>query len=497
MLDWSEAELIGEHSHSKIHHSRQDGSPYPIEECPIFNTLKDGKPRSGDNEHFIRKDGTAFPVSYTVSAISDESGRINGAVVSFRDITTQKQAEAELNRNEAIVRFASGLGKLGAWAVSLPDMAVTWSEETGRIFETLEGVLPSVEEGLGRYTPEDRERNRLAFESCITEGTSFDISETRLITFKGNERYVHVMGEPVRNETGEIVGARGAIQDITEQVLAKEALRRSEEKYALATEASQSALWDWDLRTGHLTYSPMYREMLGFDEEEFPDGVDSFNLVEHPDDREHVDQMLSEHIAAKKRDPVSFEFRLKNKAGEYRWMRAVAQAVWDADGNPIRMVGSTSDITERRSAAERTRQSEERFRLLAKATNDAIWDWDLTTDSLWWNDGFETLFGFSRDEIQPTIESRTTRIHPEDREWVVADVRNAIENGEDWWSGEYRFSRKDGTYAYVLDRGYVIRNAGGEPIRMVGGMAELAGIFGYLFHRDPGNGNKRADIRRT
>jgi PAS domain S-box-containing protein len=124
-------------------------------------------------------------------------------------------------------------------------------------------------------------------------------------------------------------------------------------------------------------------------------------------------------------------------------------------------------------AYEAQHESEERFRLLSKATNDAIWDWDLATNTLWWNEGFETLFGFRRDEVEPTIDSWYNRVHPDEREPVIADVHRAIDGGAASWSGEYRFRRKDGTFAYVLDRGHVIRDAQGKPVRIIGGMTDL------------------------
>jgi len=131
------------------------------------------------------------------------------------------------------------------------------------------------------------------------------------------------------------------------------------------------------------------------------------------------------------------------------------------------------DITEERRATEAIRTSEERFRLLSRATNDAIWDWDLRTDQLWWNENYEVLFGRSRNSVSPSITSWSDYIHPEDHDRVVNEVQAIIDRGGSVFSGEYRFRRADGSYAWVLDRGHVIRNADGEPVRMIGGMTDL------------------------
>ena len=131
------------------------------------------------------------------------------------------------------------------------------------------------------------------------------------------------------------------------------------------------------------------------------------------------------------------------------------------------------DVTERHQQEAELRESEERFRLLSRATNDAIWDWDLIQDTLWWSQGFETLFGFRRDEVEPTIESWTRRIHPDDQERVVSGIRRAIAERRPRWSDQYRFARHDGGYSQVTDRGWTIYDDEGQPVRMVGGITDV------------------------
>ena len=131
------------------------------------------------------------------------------------------------------------------------------------------------------------------------------------------------------------------------------------------------------------------------------------------------------------------------------------------------------EFDERARAEDALRKSDERFQLVARATNDAVWDWDIETDALWWNEGFKTLFSYRDEDIEPGVESWLNRLHPEDSERVLASVQAILNGSETYWSGEYRFRRADGAYAYIFDRGYVIRDARRKAVRMVGAMLDL------------------------
>jgi PAS domain S-box-containing protein len=121
------------------------------------------------------------------------------------------------------------------------------------------------------------------------------------------------------------------------------------------------------------------------------------------------------------------------------------------------------------------RTAEERFRLLARATNDAIWDWDIAKDRLWWSEGFETLFGGAPEEHDAGLKSWISRIHPEDAERVSTAIRRALAAGDPHWSDTYRFRRRDGSFVWVEDRGYAIRDDHGKAVRMIGGMSDISG----------------------
>jgi PAS domain S-box-containing protein len=137
-----------------------------------------------------------------------------------------------------------------------------------------------------------------------------------------------------------------------------------------------------------------------------------------------------------------------------------------------RLVGMA---VERITQDEALRESEERFRIVAKVTADVVWDWNLVTDTRWWGEGLMTLFGYDPARIEAGPESWFNRLFPDDAERVMSEVRSAIAGGGSGWSSEYRFVREDGTVAQVRDRGYVIRDGRGKAIRMVGSMVDITG----------------------
>ena len=134
------------------------------------------------------------------------------------------------------------------------------------------------------------------------------------------------------------------------------------------------------------------------------------------------------------------------------------------------------DRRARREAETALAASEERLQLVARATNDAIRDWNLSTNGIWWNEGFSALFGYQPLDIEPGVESWYGRLHPDDKDRVIASCYAAINGAAMTWSEDYHFRRADGTYAEVLDRGYIVRNVRGQALRLIGAMTDLTAL---------------------
>ncbi len=124
--------------------------------------------------------------------------------------------------------------------------------------------------------------------------------------------------------------------------------------------------------------------------------------------------------------------------------------------------------------ARATEEAQERYRLAAKATNDAIWDWDFTANHVLWNDALEQAYGHPLATLDTSGNWWIAQIHPDDQTRIYHSIHALIDGSGTAWTDEYRFRRFDGTYANVLDRGHVIRNNEGKAVRMIGAMLDMS-----------------------
>ena len=167
------------------------------------------------------------------------------------------------------------------------------------------------------------------------------------------------------------------------------------------------------------------------------------------------------------------EIRIRRGDGSDGFIRMSSAPVRDSEGKVVSAVAIVVDMTDQREAERAVRVTDERFKFVAKATNDVIWDWDLRTNSLVWNDSVETVFGHKQNRIYPEIQWWRDHLHVQDRDRVIGGLQAVIDGGGTSWSDHYRYRRADGTYANVMDRGYVARDNTGAAIRVIGAMTDI------------------------
>ena len=251
-----------------------------------------------------------------------------------------------------------------------------------------------------------------------------------------------------------------------------EALRASEERLRLAVTGGNVGIWEWDVHNNRLVWSDQLNDMFGWTGRTDDLTLKMFMDSIHDEDRPGVETAIQRSLA--ERSNYEVEYRILQPDGSLRWIAAKGRGEYDASGSAVRMMGVALDITDRKRSEDQLRQSEERFQIVARATSDAIWDWDLATNAMWWNQGLTTLFRYSPDEVGSDASWKPAHIHPEDLERVVSGIRDVMNRGEQFWSGEYRFRRADGSYADIFDRGFVIYDSTRRAIRMIGAIADIS-----------------------
>ena len=365
--------------------------------------------------------------------------------------------------NELLLR--SGVG----WHSGLVGTAKVSATDNSQAGYTITSQEPVIVEDL---TNETRFRGpQLLLEHNVVSGLS--------VIIHGKEGPFGVLGAHTteqrrfsRDDIFFLLAIANVLATAIERQHIEKALRESEERFLLAVRGTNDGIWDWNVKTNQVFYSTRWKEMLGYADEDIGDRLDEWSSRVHPDDIDWVMQMIQNHFE-NKTPFYNSEYRLRCKGGEYKWILDRSQALWDPSGNVVRMAGSHRDITERKLAEEQLRQSEQRFQILARATNDAVWDWNLLTDTAWWNDSVQTLFGYSAQFLKNNTDWWYEHIHPEDRRRIVADINAVVDSTQTFWANEYRFLRADGTTAHIFDRGYVVRDEVGKPVRMIGAMMDI------------------------
>ncbi|MGQ0762154.1 MAG: PAS domain S-box protein [Acidobacteriota bacterium] len=249
-------------------------------------------------------------------------------------------------------------------------------------------------------------------------------------------------------------------------------LHESEERFRQIAEHLEDVVWIADRELTRVLYiNPAYEKIFGRSSQGLYTHFPSWLEAVHPDDRDMVNQMLEQQRHG---DYVPQEYRIIRPDGSIRWMSRRAFPIRDQNGDIYRVAGLSQDITERKRVQEELRKSEEELRLFNLATNDMFWNWDFGTGNVLRSTGFERVFGYAESEIDPPISWWEDRLHPEDRQRVIDTVRGAVQRGEKACSFEYRFRRRDGSYATISDRAYIVRDELGNAVRAMGAMTDIS-----------------------
>jgi PAS domain S-box-containing protein len=342
-------------------------------------------------------------------------------------------------------------------------------------------VNPKLAEIFG-YTPEEllsgtwptdlvAEKDRARVEKNIQRRLRGE-AESLHYTFRGLRKD----GRPIDVE---VLGSRtvirgkpaviGTLLDITERKRAEEEIRRREAHFRSLLENASDGIHEVGA-DGRIRYiSPSVERMLGYRSEELV-GRPVQELM-HPGDAPEVLRFLEEDMH-RPGTARCLKLRLRHANGSWRDVEVQTKTVHDGSKEPVAII-NTHDITEAKRIEQALRESEERYRLVARATNSAIRDWNVSSGACLWNGASNVLLRYTPEEIGSTVKWWYGRVHPDDRERVVNGIQGVLDGIGESWSEEYRFLRGDDVYATVLDCCHVARDERGIPVRVIGSLVDV------------------------
>jgi PAS domain S-box-containing protein len=265
--------------------------------------------------------------------------------------------------------------------------------------------------------------------------------------------------------------------DVTERRRAALALHDSEIQIEAICAAIPVLIWTWDLATNEIWRGGRLLQQLGYALDTIPtnglEHADWWNDHVHPDDHAAYTVRAQQMRTTGDVPGHATEYRFRRADGSYATLSPEMRVLRDEAGHPVRAVGIVVDVSARVEAARALRDNEERYALAARATNVAIWEWAIADGGLTWSPGVHAIFGHAPEKVSPTVGWWYDRVHPDDRERVRASLQLLLEGAAGDWRDTYRFRRGDGSWADVVDRGTVMRDASGRAVRMIGAMEDV------------------------
>lgn len=406
MLGYTEAELLGQNMHSLAHHSRPDGSPYPVEDCPIYRAFKSGQGCRVSDDMFLRRDGTPFPVEYSSFPILDGDA-IMGAVVTVLDISERRRSEESLRASEERYRVLfdacpagyiklNSCGQVEAWNPAA-EAIFGWSAAEATAFSSLAFLVPEtlwddVERLANKGEKADvsqGEAGRAGDVSVLDwrhqdadSPGSGDVSDlcrdallvrllSNLLTHRkpvasvnenvtkdGRTITCEWLNIPIHDAMGNATGFLSVVQDVTERSRAEMALRESELRFRELVENMNEVFWIAGPDFHEVVHvSPAYEAVWGRTCESLYSMPHSWSDAIHPDDRDRVLALLAEQASRR----TDTEYRIVRPDGSVRWIHDRSAPIRNEAGDFYRVAGIAEDITERKMMQEQVKRQFQRI----------------------------------------------------------------------------------------------------------------------------------------
>lgn len=377
-------------------------------------------------------------------------------------------SDEQLHSGE-ILRFALANSCVGIWHADVQAALVTWDATASELLGL--GSRETTTTPVDPVHEDDRASIWTGLQNSRNTGEAYDVI-FRSTRTDGVVRWFHALGRPFPLGSADPRYLVGTLSDVTDRRLAQQELEANERQLKPVISSFPGIVYrreaqaPWQIQ---LAGEDIF-EVCGYRSEDFQRGrVKWPNLIvaEHRDGvRDQVARAVANHT------PYELQYRITHQSGEERWVNERGAAVYTPRGEPLFLGGFVVDVHEQIMAQEKLRESQDLFRLASEATQDVIWDYDLLTSRVTWNSALFECLGYAPTDLETDIEWWEERIHADERTRVHNALTESISSESGRFEAQYRFLKADGSYADILDRGYVIRDDIGRPVRMVGAMLD-------------------------
>jgi PAS domain S-box-containing protein len=426
-----------------------------------------------DHEYrLMMPDGSLKHLHVVARALNGESGAVEfvGAVM---DVTDRKRAAEALLRTEAYLAEGQKLSHTGTWACNMATREMIHSSEEHRHLFGLvpEGGIPPFEEFYQRIHPDDRGQIVGDLERAMAAGTNV-VAHFRVVLPEGTTRYMYGIGHPLVKPSGETGEFVGSVMDVTAAKQSEEALRQSESYLAEAQRLSHTGSGAWRVPEGDALYlSEEWYRIYGFDPKQGLSAWKDRLPRMHPEDRAKVEE--AKDRAIREKSDYEVDHRILLPDGTVKYTHNVGHPLLNASGDVVQFVCTMMDVTERKRAEEKLRQSEAYLAEAQKLTHTGSWVWDVAKRrALHISEEWYCIYGFDPEQGMLTWEQREERIHPDDRARQRQAIERAINEKSDY-DIEYRILLPDGSIRHLHSVGHPVLDASGNLVQFVGSSTDI------------------------
>lgn len=453
MLDYNREEMLNL-GVNDIH--PQDDLPHVIE---IFEKQSKGEIKAAASLPVKKKDGAVFYADIKVLLMTLAGKKYMAGI--FRDITERKKAEEELNLRAELLDNAVDSITLADLDNNFVYVNDAFCKLLGHTKEEISKMkIPSIippgyEEIVGKIYQDISEKGESSRElaNISKNGTIIPIELHSRLVESGGKKFV-----------------LSVIRDITERKQAEGKNQKLNEELQVILDSVPAWIFYKDKENRFVRVNKAYADATGMPKEKL-EGASLFDLYSKEEAEKYWKD--DKEVTESGKPKIGIIESVTTKEGTL-WVRTDKLPYRDLQGNIIGVLGFAIDITEQKKAQDKVSESELRYELVARATNYAIWDWNLVNNEILWNDGLLKVLGYSSDNLNPNGDWWIEHIHPDDRKRVETGIHAIIDSGDKQnWEDEYRFHHKNGSYLYILDYGHVVHDVDGKPVRMVGAMQNI------------------------